>query len=107
MEFVGRPILSSTTSLAKRDSSPCQGLFHLRRREGVALALFVCIKKQLVVLLANWIDIRLVHLGLLPSDGLLGSSALLARAALLGGVSALPMRCMRGVFRVGLLGSRL
>src|SRR5260370_21747964 len=72
----------------------------------MAVAPVLCMQKQVVSVSANRIYIRLVHLGLVPSDGLLGSSALLARAALLGGVSALPMRCMRGVFRVGLLGSR-
>src|SRR5260370_35971248 len=72
----------------------------------MAVAPVLCMQKQVVSVSANRIYIRLVHLGLFPSDGLLGSSALLARAALLGGVSALPMRCMRGVFRVGLLGSR-
>src|SRR5260370_7430027 len=103
MEFVGRPILWSTTSLAKRDSSPCQGFFHLRRRQGMALALFVCIQKQLVSLSANRIYIRLVHLGLFPSDGLLGSSALLPRAALLGRASPLPTTCIPVVFPLRLL----
>src|SRR5882757_1628851 len=41
------------------------------------------------------------------SDGLLGTNALLARAALLGGVSALAMRCMRGVLCARLWVSRL
>src|SRR5260370_33045239 len=40
-------------------------------------------------------------------DGLLGTTASLARAALLGGVSALAMRCMRGVLCVRLWRSRL
>src|SRR5260370_37103593 len=106
MEFVGRPILWSTTSLAKRDSSPCQGFFHLRRRQGMALALFVCIQKQLVSLSANRIYIRLLHLGLFPSDALLGRSALLARAALLCGVVAVATAGLRSEVRLRPFDSR-